>query len=320
MNARIASAPEPGRADPGSSPVFSDPTRRKVLEDAAVAGGAELCDLNEANGLLWMGYKGPHALAAVLDAHPNIKWVQLPMAGVENYAGTGAFRDGVSFTCAKGSFAGQVAEHALMLAMLGLRNVVAQARSTTWLGNQPVSLEGQRVTILGGGGIAEELLRMLQPFECHTTVLRRSDSAIAGASETRAISDLHEVLPLTDVLVLALALTEQTIGIIGEQELRLLPPGAVVVNVARGKHIDTDALVESLRSGHLRAAGLDVTEPEPLPDEHPLWALDNVMITSHSADSPDYVARKLGERVTENVSRLIAGEPLVGLVDLSNGY
>src|SRR5262249_27469191 len=128
------------------------------------------------------------------------------------------------------------------------------------------------------------------------------------------------VLPETEILVLALALTASTQRIMGRRELGLLPPGAVLINVARGRHVDTASLVDALSGGHLRAAGLDVTDPEPLPSDHPLWKMNNVLITSHSADSSGYVTGRIAERVRQNVARFRTGRPLVGVVDPSLGY
>ncbi len=176
------------------------------------------------------------------------------------------------------------------------------------------------MTILGAGGIAQTLLALLAPFDCDVTVLRRTSEPMPGATRTIAIGELAGVLPQTDVLVLALALTPLTRHIIGARELALLPSNAVLVNVARGGHVDTEALVAALTDGEIATAALDVTEPEPLPPGHPLWAFDNVLITSHCADSMAFVTEKLVERVGENVARFIAGKPLVGLVHPEHGY
>jgi phosphoglycerate dehydrogenase-like enzyme len=246
--------------------------------------------------------------------------VQFPGAGVEKFATSDLFHRPVVVTCAKGSFAGQVSEHALMLMLASLRSVVRQARTPHWSAVDPRSLHGQRVTILGGGGIASELICLLRPFDCRIRVIRRRPEKVEGAEETLPPTALHAVLPETDILVLALALTPETRHIIGATELALLPAQAIVVNVARGAHIQTDALVEALRAGRISAAGLDVTDPEPLPEGHPLWTDPRVLITSHCADSAEYVLRMLCERVERNVRHLRAGRPLEGVIDPTTGY
>jgi len=120
--------------------------------------------------------------------------------------------------------------------------------------------------------------------------------------------------------VLALALTPETTGIIGAAELAAMGSGAWLVNVARGRHVDTDALVAALRDGVIAGAALDVTDPEPLPDGHALWDLDNCIVTPHTADTIEMVVPLLADRIRKNVRLLAAGEPLEGLVDASAGY
>ena len=131
---------------------------------------------------------------------------------------------------------------------------------------------------------------------------------------------LHGVLPNTDLLVLALALTPETSGIIAENELALLPTHAWVINVARGGHIVTSDLVDALQNGSIGGAALDVTDPEPLPDGHALWSLDNCIITPHIGNTPEMGLPLLADRVTANVRRYVTGLPLLGAVDVTLGY
>jgi phosphoglycerate dehydrogenase-like enzyme len=131
---------------------------------------------------------------------------------------------------------------------------------------------------------------------------------------------LHEALDGAVGVVLALALTPDTEGIIGRAELARMSERGWLVNVARGKHIVTDELVEALRGGVIGGAGLDVTDPEPLPDDHPLWSVPNCIITPHVANTPEMALPLLAARITENVRRWASGEPLIGLVDPSLGY
>jgi phosphoglycerate dehydrogenase-like enzyme len=121
-------------------------------------------------------------------------------------------------------------------------------------------------------------------------------------------------------VVLALPLLPGTAGLIDRRRLELLAADACLVNVARGQHVVTADVVEALRDGTLGTAGLDVTDPEPLPDGHPLWTLPNAIVTPHTANTQEMAVPLLGERITDNVRRWIAGEPLVGLVDPVAGY
>jgi phosphoglycerate dehydrogenase-like enzyme len=176
------------------------------------------------------------------------------------------------------------------------------------------------VTILGGGGITESLLRLLTPFGCEVTVVRRNPRPMAGAARVVAPDALDDSLRDARLVVLALALTPETEGVLDRRRLDLIASGGWVVNVARGRHIVTDDLVVALRDGHVGGAALDVTDPEPLPDGHPLWRLPNVIITPHVANTPEMALPVLSRRVTENLRRWVAGEELLGLVDPVAGY
>jgi phosphoglycerate dehydrogenase-like enzyme len=164
------------------------------------------------------------------------------------------------------------------------------------------------------------LLRLLEPYGGDVTVVRRNPAPLAGAARVVGSDRLDEALTGAEVVVLALALVPETVGIIDARRLALLGPDATLVNVARGRHIVTDDLVAALRDGTLGSAGLDVTDPEPLPDGHPLWDLPNAIITPHTANTPEMAIPLLSARVTDNVRRWAAGEPLVGPLDPAAGY
>ncbi len=291
---------------------------RSWLADAVAAGGADVVDaVTDAQPVVWTSASDAAGLRTLLDTHPAVPWVQLPFAGVE------PFRDVLDedrvWTCGKGVYADPVAEMALTHLLAGMRGVLAYGQRTSWSAPQGVNLFDARVTILGGGGITEALIGLLRPFRCEITVMRRSDAPLDGASVIGP-DRLHDVLPRTDALVLALALTPETAGIIGAEELALLPDHAWISNVARGRHIDTAALVAALESGTIGGAALDVTDPEPLPDGHPLWGFENVVITPHVGNTPEMAVPLLSARVTENVRRWIAGSELLGPVDPVAGY
>jgi phosphoglycerate dehydrogenase-like enzyme len=127
-------------------------------------------------------------------------------------------------------------------------------------------------------------------------------------------------MPSADVVILAAAATPDTHHSIGARELALLPSHAVLVNVARGSLLDHDALVEALSTDALWGAALDVTDPEPLPDDHPLWQITRCVITSHSADTPLMTAHLLGTRIERNVTAFLKGTPFIGIVDTRAGY
>ncbi|MGI8793149.1 MAG: D-isomer specific 2-hydroxyacid dehydrogenase family protein [Acidimicrobiales bacterium] len=287
---------------------------------AIEAGGGVIAPLEDASALVWTDPRDATGLAGVLQGRNDIDWVQLPWAGVEHFADYGLFDDGRVWTCGKGVYAEEVAEHALGLALAGLRRLPDRVRATSWAPPSGLSLLGQKVVVLGGGGITEALLRLLGPFGVDATVVRRQPTPVRGATSTVGADRLHDVLPGAAVVFLALALTPETTGVISADELSLLGSNTWLVNVARGAHVVTDDLVAALRAGAIGGAALDVTDPEPLPEGHPLWSLPNVIITPHCANTPDMARGPLAARITANVQRYGRGEPLMGGVDPQAGY
>jgi phosphoglycerate dehydrogenase-like enzyme len=297
------------------------PSSSRFAVDAVRAGGGIPVKLGEqADAVIWLSPRDLDGLAAVLEDQPGIRWVQLPFAGVENAMAAGFIDDSRAWTCAKGSYAEPVAEHALMLALAGLRVLPERIRAHRWGAPAGISLYDSRVTILGGGGITRALLRLLAPFRMEVTVVRRQAEPVPGAARTVATAQLDDVLPGALVVFVALALTPATRHIIGAARLAAMDDRAWLVNVARGPHVHTDALVTALRAGDIGGAGLDVTDPEPLPDGHPLWSAPNCIITPHTADTWEMVIPLLAARITANVAHFAAGEPLEGPVDPAAGY
>jgi phosphoglycerate dehydrogenase-like enzyme len=294
---------------------------RSAVEDAGGTVGPLDAD---ARGLVWLDARDPSGLAAALDAAPGIGWVQLPFAGVDAFAGLiQDHGDRVLFTSAKGAYAEPVAEHALALTLGTLRVLQKRARATSWATEpEGVSLYGRNVVVIGAGGIALEYIRLLAPFEVSVTVVRRSPDPVEGADRTITTDALDEVLPEADVVMIAAAMTSGTAKLFGAAQFARMKPSARLVNIARGGLVDTDALVDALRSGEIAAAGLDVTDPEPLPDGHPLWDEPGAIITPHQADTPDMVAPLLAERVRVNTAAFLggAGTGFVGVVDPVAGY
>jgi phosphoglycerate dehydrogenase-like enzyme len=288
------------------------------MVEAVNQGGGYVVPLAEAEGIIWDDPRDPGALERALGQAPKAHWVQLPFAGIENFAHL--FDDEHVWVCAKGVYAEPVAELALTLGLAGLRGLDTYARAKSWEAPRGVNLHDARVTILGGGGITNSLVGLLQPFDCHITVVRRRAEDLAGVDEVLDADRYADALPGADLVVLALALTPQTEGLIGADELALMDRHAWLVNVARGKHVVTDDLVVALRDGIIGGAGLDVTDPEPLPLGHPLWELPNCIITPHVGNTPDMARPLLAERITTNVRRYADDEELIGIIDLEAGY
>jgi len=284
-------------------------------------GGGEPTDVEAgADALVWLDPADTEGLRRALRVASSARWVQLPFAGIENVADGGLLDPGRIWTSAKGAYAEPVAEHALLLALAGLRSLRRRILARTWGTAAGESLYDQPVTILGGGGITARLLELLTPFRAVPTVVRRRPDPVPGAARTLPQSALPEALAGARVVFLALALTPETYRIIGPAELAAMRRDCWLVNVARGRHVDTEALVAALRDDSIGGAALDVTDPEPLPDGHPLWSLENCIITPHTADTPEMIERLLARRIAENVARFAAGQPLTGVVDPAAGY
>jgi phosphoglycerate dehydrogenase-like enzyme len=197
-------------------------------------------------------------------------------------------------------------------AILAMERGLVQSRDAqgrhAWESIEPPELSGRRVVILGLGSIGRAIADRLRPFGVEIIGVRQT-----ARDDARGLADLDDVLRDADVVVNMLPLTSRTSGLLDARRLALLPNGALVVNGGRGRTIDTDGLVEELRAGRLRAV-LDVTNPEPLPPQHPLWELPNVLITPHMAgDSPDSTIRAF-QLAGDQIRRYAAGEPLINEV------
>jgi phosphoglycerate dehydrogenase-like enzyme len=301
-------------------PPTGPPTPASAAEIAATVrlAGAEVVAPADAQAMVWTDWRDGAGLAAALRDRPGLRWVQLVTSGIDGVAAlTG---DGRTWTSAKGAYAFPIAEYVLGNLLAGMRGTPEYARARQWEQLPARSLRYARVTVVGGGGIAAALVELLAPWECEVTVVRRSETPFPGAGRTVGPQRLREVCADTDVLVLALALTPQTRGLVDAGVLACLPPHAWLVNVARGAHVRTGDLTEALASGRLAGAILDVTDPEPLPPDHPLWSQPTCLITPHVA-CPGHIARRyLLERVAENVRRFASGRPMLGMVDPAAGY
>jgi len=288
------------------------------VRDAVCSAGARVSNYQDATGLIWVSHDDVAGLDAVLRECPHINWVQIPFSGVETFIPI--INNDRVWTCGKGVYAEPVAEHALGLILAGLRNIGVYAQETSWTRPIGRNLLGARVTIVGGGGIAVALIRLLQPFSCHITVVRHSVTDMDGVDQVVSAQSLIDALVGADVVVLALSLTPETQGLLSRAEFELMEPHAWVINVARGKHIVTDDLVWALTNNKIGGAALDVTDPEPLPIGHPLWSEPHCIITPHTGNTPEMAQPLLAQRISANVALYMKGEQLIGTVDSHRGY
>jgi D-3-phosphoglycerate dehydrogenase len=293
------------------------------LAEALEAAGAELVEPASAEAIVWTSPGQPDRLAALLE--PRHRWVALVIAGVERWLAAGVVDDSRVWTCARGVYADGVAEHALALVLAAARRLPACARAESWRQLDTERLRGETVTILGAGAIGGRLAGLLAPLGARLVAVTRHGAPLPGFERTYPSSALREALSGVRYLVVTAALTDATRGIVDGAVLDTLGPRGVLVNVARGELVDTEALVERLRDGRLGAALLDVTDPEPLPDGHPLWSLDNVLVTPHvanpNAGNPwDSHLPELLEHLADNVRAFADDRPLAGTIDVAAGY
>ena len=299
--------------------VAIEPKSFAEYETAVVLGGGRVVPLdNSVRAVIWTDYSKPQALSEMLDSNPQIEWVQLPFAGVDAFAKV--LSRPVRFTSAKGAYREPVAEHALALSLALMRVLPERARSLSWGRQFAATLYGANVVVVGGGGITEEFLKLIAPFKANVTVVRKRPQAMPGANQVLAFEQLDVALSAADLVVLAAALTPETHHLFDAARFAVMKPGSFLVNIARGPMVKTEDLIEVLESGHLAGAALDVTDPEPLPDGHPLWSAMNILITPHTADTREMVVRLFSERVTQNVRAYKGEGPWVGLVDPILGY
>jgi D-3-phosphoglycerate dehydrogenase len=307
-----------------ASPVVAvEPAAEPGLVEAVQAGGGRVGDATGADAIVWTNPRDPEGLAGLLAESPA-RWVQLPFAGIERFVRSGVVDDARVWTCTKGVYGPACAEHALALMLAASRCLQQHARARSWrrggFGTPERRMAGSTVLIVGTGGIGRSLVPLLRPLGVAAIGVNRSGRPLAGAGRTVASEHLDEVLGEADYVVVAAALTQETEKMFSSPQFEAMRVDAWLVNVARGGLVDTDDLVEALKSGSIGGAALDVTDPEPLPDGHPLWDLDNVLITPHVANTWDMGLPELGAIVERNVRHFAAGEPLEGVVDPALGY
>jgi phosphoglycerate dehydrogenase-like enzyme len=229
----------------------------------------------------------------------------------------------VTFTSAKRSYSEPVAEHALMLCMALGRILPERIRSKSWGKKYADSLFDEDLLIVGGGGIAQQLVDLVEPMRTRVVVIRkRPQESFSNTkfSKVLGFESLDQELTKAKFVVLACALTEETRFLFNSNRLSKMRRDSFLVNVARGEIVNQDDLIQALRQQVIAGAATDVTYPEPLPDGHPLWEVENLIITPHTADTMPIVTRLFAERLRENVTAYVRGDRLVGIVNPELGY
>ena len=256
----------------------------------------------------------------------SLRWIQATSAGIGGFMQrTGLDRSGLAVTTAAGIHAGPLAEFALTGALHFIKGVPELRRrqqARHWERYTTRQLAGQRALVVGLGGIGRRVAQSFAALGVEVWGLGRDggDYQVPALSRVIGRSDLDEALPQINVLVLACPLTAQTEGMIGAVQIGLLKPDAVVVNIARGQLVDQAALTVALRDGRIAGACLDVFAVEPLPPDDPLWGLDNVIVSPHSASTVASENAALTDLFIDNLDRFSAGAPLRNLYDPVRGY
>jgi phosphoglycerate dehydrogenase-like enzyme len=266
---------------------------------------------------------------------PNLRWLQFPGAGVDSLAKTGILDvdSGVIVTTAAGIHAETISEYVFgsMLMfnwnwpqMVRLQNEHIWARSATWYHLGGRELAGQTLGIIGLGHIGRRIAQLSHAFGMQVLATRRSITTPGeheqDIDQSFQPEQLNELLPQCDYIVISVPLTRTTEKLIGEAELRLMRKNTYLVNIARGRVIDEQALIRALREGWIAGAGLDVTEEEPLPSDSPLYSMPNVILTPHISGNSVHYDTRLAALFADNLKRYRAGQQLLNRYEPSRGY
>jgi len=302
-------------------------TRIDIERELAGIAGIELVNADEnrlvreignADAVMFPIFSFDKALGdAIRNATPRLNWLQLLTAGYDKLIGYDV-PPGLTVSSAGDSLAPAVADHAVTLLLAlrrRLRQTLENQRGGVWtrdLGRMPAGMSGATVLIFGFGGIGQAVAQRVKAFGTHVIAVNRSGRPAPFADEIVPASGFDDALGRADAVIVACDLNDETRNAIDARRLSLMKPGALLVNIARGGVVVTDAVVAALKEGRLGGAGLDVTEPEPLPAQHALWNAPNVIVTPHIAGSGSSAG--IAAFVRGNVERWLAGQPVQSIV------
>jgi phosphoglycerate dehydrogenase-like enzyme len=264
----------------------------------------------------------------LLAAATDLQWLHLRGAGIDRIATPRLVGSGIVVTNGSGNHAPNIAEHVLALMLAFARQLPALIRSQSarvWhppKASQVFELSGQTLLVVGWGAIGQAIGWRAAALGMKVIGVKRriGEAPSAGVDRIVGADQLDEVLPLAQHVALTVPLTAQTRGLISVARLQKMQPGSYLYNVGRGATVDQDALVAALASGHIAGAGLDVTDPEPLPADSPLWNAPGAVITAHSSGATPHSYARFEQLLLDNLRRFSAGEPLRNMVDKRAGY
>jgi phosphoglycerate dehydrogenase-like enzyme len=288
---------------------------------AIVAAGADLMSqVADADAIL--GTINPKLIAA----GKKLKWVQIFSAGVERHLSPELRSSQITLTNCKIIQGPNIADHALALLLAltrSLNRIIPIQPGGEWTRGRHrlIELKGKTAVIIGVGGIGMQIAQRARAFDMNVIGVDPKDLSYTPLLSKVVPPDrLDTVLPEADVVFVSAPHTKESEGMMGPRQFELMKKNSYFIAVSRGKLYSTEALMKALDSKHLAGAGLDVTDPEPLPKDHPLWKFENVVITPHIAGQSDQVQQRRMELLKENVRRFAAGEPLLNVVDKQKGY
>ncbi len=263
----------------------------------------------------------------ILQTAKRLKWVHVSSAGVDPMMCPEFLASSVVLTCAKGDVVGPLlAEHAFALMLSLTRGIALCARDGRWnrhdgeAGKAVYEVGGKTMGLVGFGGVGRHLARMAKAFHMNVIAVRRSPEAGPEGVTIWGPDRFFDLLAQSDVVVISVPDTPDTREMFNAEAFRQMKKTALLITVGRGKTVHTEALVDALQRGEIGGAGLDVVDPEPLPDDHPLWKMRNVIITPHIAGNAPERAGRNHALVLDNLRRLVQGEPLESVVNKQLGY
>lgn len=254
----------------------------------------------------------------------NLKWIQLSSTGFDHLPKEYILERGITVTTSKGAHAEPIAEFAFSAMLYYSRKIdhfVELQKEKNW--NRldfPTELAGSTLVILGMGYIGKEIAKKAQAFHMHIIGMNRSGGPTEYFDEAYRISQLEEVLPRADYLILTLPLTQQTYHLIGEKQMALLKPSSVVINIGRGELMDETAAIEVLQAKKIRGMAMDVFHQEPLPKGSPLWDLEGLLLTPHMAAMTNRFLDRSIDRFIKNYQHYMKGEKMMDVADFTKEY
>ena len=311
-------------------PEIDEATLRRVQEAAeadaqvtvATSRAEAMAAVATADVLL--GFVDPELFGAA----KRLRWVHTTASGADGFLFPSFLESEVVLTGEKGLVGGHLADHALALLLAVTRRIAkaTQLGADAWeqrleMRREAVELAGLTMGVVGFGGTGREVTK--RAAACGMACRAVDRDAVSGTAEVPlvySLNNLARLLQRSDVVTICCPLTAETRGMFNDETFGLMRPGAILINVTRGEIVDSAALLRALQEGRLAGAGLDVVAEEPLPAEHPLWQLDNVVLTPHIAGASQLRAGRNIERFCENLRRFRRGQPLIGQVDKAAGY